>query len=375
MNDRDEGETANPWWSTLDTAAMLCRFVIPFGMDGVPGSPDPAAIDRAIVTKLEYLEKAIAEVPAEIRERHIEMDWHRLATLRATLTVEGRIDRTRIPVDFLAEATESLQQIANKYWPPTPVTTFDRERFGAALTAERFRLTMLGLHETHSAIGQAAFTFGHDVDGCVVADVQTEDWVPNEPAWHPPPAMALPFSIALALRDRSSVGVMPLVAGLALARGLESLGARTDIRWPNDLFLAGRRVAQTRAQGYEGEYGDRMVIAIGVHVTQTPDDFPPRLLSSTTSLAMEGVVTSREDIAAAFLNQLDPLWTEFEKGDPRRLLAAWKTRATFWGRRVRVRNEGGVVEGIARDLDAEGGLVLQVGGERMTLTEGEAELV
>jgi BirA family biotin operon repressor/biotin-[acetyl-CoA-carboxylase] ligase len=175
-------------------------------------------------------------------------------------------------------------------------------------------------------------------------------------------------------------GAIPLAAGLALARGLEALGVRADLKWPNDLLIGGRKLAGILCESRRGagaggwESGDAVVIGVGVNVREERSDFPEALSGSATSLAIEGCGATREEVAAEFLNALEPLWTELEEGDPAAVLAAWRERAAFWGRTVRVRTPAGDVTGVARGLDAGGGLVIESDGRAVTVLAGDLEL-
>ena len=262
-----------------------------------------------------------------------------------------------------------------------PDSTFDRARFSAALTTRHFGRFLVARAEVESTndLAWEVLGSGEAPDGAVVvADVQSRGRGRAGHSWHTAPGRGLALSVALHQGcDRRQLGVLPLLAGLALARGLETLGARAELKWPNDLLLDGRKVSGILVESRRtSEGGDAAVIGVGVNVAQAAEDFPPELRSLATSLALAGVATTREQVAAVFLNALEPLWAEFQEGDRRVALAAWKARASFWGRRLRVRGAGGEVEGIARDLDRDGALVLERdGGERVVVHAGDVEPV
>jgi BirA family biotin operon repressor/biotin-[acetyl-CoA-carboxylase] ligase len=116
-------------------------------------------------------------------------------------------------------------------------------------------------------------------------------------------------------------------------------------------------------------------MGVGVNVTQAAEDFSAEIAGRATSLALEGGSASREAVAAAFLNALEPLWDEHQEGDPGRALEAWRGLAGFWGRPVTVSTPAGLVEGTARDLDALGGLVIQpAAGPPLTVYAGDLEV-
>ena len=117
-----------------------------------------------------------------------------------------------------------------------------------------------------------------------------------------------------------------------------------------------------------------VVIGVGVNVGEARADLAGPLADSATSLAIEGAAATREQVAAEFLNAFEPLWGELEEGDPAAVLAAWRERATFWGRAVRVRTPAGDVSGVATGLDPGGGLVIERSGETVTVVAGDLEL-
>jgi BirA family biotin operon repressor/biotin-[acetyl-CoA-carboxylase] ligase len=83
----------------------------------------------------------------------------------------------------------------------------------------------------------------------------------------------------------------------------------------------------------------------------------------------------REAVAAAFLNALEPLWDEHQEGDREEVLEAWRKQAGFWGRPVKVRTPAGDVDGVARDLDPSGGLIVETAsGDRTTVVAGDLEV-
>src|SRR5262249_50703772 len=119
-----------------------------------------------------------------------------------------------------------------------------------------------------------------------------------------------------------------------------------------------------------------IVIGAGVNVTQSASDFPEDLRSRATSLAIEGVPATRERVAAEVLDALEPLLDEFEdRGGAERARERYRSKAGFWGRVVSVRSAGRVIEGVARDLDRGGGLVLRMeDGRDQVAVAGDLEL-
>jgi len=270
--------------------------------------------------------------------------------------------------------------------------TFDRARFAARLATRRLGRTLIAravVESTNDAAWEA-LAAGAPEGTVVVADTQMRGRGRAGRSWHLAAGKGLALSAVLdlgcELREPGAgssgrpAGVLPLAAGLALARGLERLGVHPELKWPNDLLLSGRKLSgilceARRAAEAGGPAADTVVIGAGVNVAESRSDFPPEIRDAATSLALEGFALDRESVAAEFLNALETLWETLEDGGREPVIEAWHRRAAFWGRRVTVRTPAGVLSGTARDLDSDGALVLalEAGGE-VAVHAGDVEL-
>ncbi|HKQ58040.1 MAG TPA: biotin--[acetyl-CoA-carboxylase] ligase [Candidatus Eisenbacteria bacterium] len=241
-------------------------------------------------------------------------------------------------------------------------SVFDRATFQRLLATRRLGRTLIARAETPSTndLAWQAVAEGA-IDGTVVVtDHQTRGRGREGRTWHTAPGKGLALSLVVHPDcDRRQGSMLPLVAGLALARALEGLGVSATLKWPNDCLVGERKVAGILCESRRlPAGGDAVVMGVGVNVAQGREDFPPELSAVATSLAIEGCDATREAVAAGFLNALEPLWTGFQEGGREAVLDAWRRRAGYWGRLVTVRTPSGPVQGVARDLSPDGGLVL-----------------
>jgi BirA family biotin operon repressor/biotin-[acetyl-CoA-carboxylase] ligase len=164
-----------------------------------------------------------------------------------------------------------------------------------------------------------------------------------------PMTMALWLSLATGLAARTAIG--------------EVVGARVDIRWPNDLLLHGRKcggiLVETAVDGAMLRYA---VIGVGINVNHAL--FPAELEALATSLRMEsGGEISREALLIALLRALDDeiglLVQEYRGAAAGTGLLERFTEASSWvrGKRVKV-EEGGGYTGVTAGLDARGFLLV-----------------
>jgi BirA family biotin operon repressor/biotin-[acetyl-CoA-carboxylase] ligase len=261
---------------------------------------------------------------------------------------------------------------------------FDRARFDAALTTRRIGRTLLVRERAGSTndLAWEALAEGLPDGVTVIAEAQEEGRGRAGRRWHMAPGRGLALSVALHLGcDRRQASALPLVAGLALARALDACGVAVDLKWPNDLLIAGRKLSGVlvelrRIPGGAGPLGgEAVVIGVGVNVSERREDFPEELRATATSIALAGHDLRREEIAAGLLNQLEPLWDELQEGSRAALLDAWKQRASLWGRDVTVATPGGPVSGTAVDLDADGALIVRrADGSLTTVVAGDLML-
>jgi len=214
----------------------------------------------------------------------------------------------------------------------------------------------------------------------VVADYQAAGRGRRGRAWDAPAGTSLLTSILV--RPRATPerwGGYSLVSALAVADALAcvaGLGAR--LKWPNDVLVGGRKIAgillesRMPAAGSPGTAGAVGVIAVGIGVNLGQRAFPAGLAERATSVLLEtGKIVERDAALAALLEAFDGWRAQLERDGLAPVRARWLALADTIGRRVSV--DG--VTGVAVDLDADGALVLEVGGRRHRVVAGELGVV
>jgi BirA family transcriptional regulator, biotin operon repressor / biotin---[acetyl-CoA-carboxylase] ligase len=135
--------------------------------------------------------------------------------------------------------------------------------------------------------------------------------------WESAPHQGLWFSVLLRPRItlKESPQLTALLAGVAAATIIEETGCAASIRAPNDIYMAGRKVAGVLVEGRTAS--DRSYVAVagfGVNVNQTLDDFPADLQTTAGSLRMAtGRQLQRGHLAAALLRKLETDYQAFTR--------------------------------------------------------------
>lgn len=159
-------------------------------------------------------------------------------------------------------------------------------------------------------------------------------------------------------------------AAVAAARAIESLcDAKIDIKWVNDLYLNGRKVAGILAEGIFSPDGALSAVVLGIGINVGVTDFPDELKSIATSLGNEGFTLAREDVAAAFLGELTNALTDSTAMDE------YRRRNIVLGRPITVMRGGETYPATAETItDAGHLLVRDENGHTHALSSGEVSV-
>lgn len=209
----------------------------------------------------------------------------------------------------------------------------------------------------------------------VTAGEQTEGRGRQGRIWTAPPGGALLYSALVRPLDERHM-TLPLAVPLAVAEAAEELapGVECGVKWPNDVLVGRRKLAGVLIEARPRD--GWAVVGVGLNLTIAPDQFPPELRETATSLAAEGdrhfPPTGGEmaitHTAAAVLSRRLEAWLD---ADQATVLAAWRERDALRGREVAWEGGSGVADGI----DDRGYLVvITAGGERVAVGAGEVHL-
>lgn len=162
----------------------------------------------------------------------------------------------------------------------------------------------------------------------------------------------------------------PLAAGLAVADAVRAAGSAPELKWPNDVLVAGRKCAGILVEAVRRGDEVRLVIGVGVNVDWAGAS-PPA--GGTTLAEATGRPVDRWQVLADLLAALHRRLGELER-EPGQVPRDYAAACTTLGRRVRVTLPASeVVVGEATRLDQQGALVVAVEGAEVTVRAGDVE--
>lgn len=244
----------------------------------------------------------------------------------------------------------------------------------------------------------------------VVADHQSAGRGRRGHTWEAPAGTSLLASILV--RPRLSLALLPTLSpttSVVVAEALRRVaGVAARVKWPNDVVVAGRKIAgillesrvgsgvsgpgraslrppavgagleppattepgrvSVRPPSAQAGLTAPVTVVIGVGINLAQREFPAELAGRATSVALEtGHAADRETTLGALLDVFDTWRARLEEEGFHPVRARWLALSDTIGRTVSV--DG--VTGVAVDLDVDGALLVDDGTEVRRVVAGE----
>jgi BirA family biotin operon repressor/biotin-[acetyl-CoA-carboxylase] ligase len=154
--------------------------------------------------------------------------------------------------------------------------------------------------------------------------------------------------------------LLSLTAGLAVCRAIESLDKTLTarIKWPNDVYVSGRKICGILVEAATGEHGN-IILGIGLNVNNSASHAPDELRKKIVALcdvATNGI--RRVDLLVAILQVLAADFDQLSTGVDR-LREEWRKRCLLTGQTVDIELPTRRLTGLCRGIDHDGALILE----------------
>jgi BirA family transcriptional regulator, biotin operon repressor / biotin---[acetyl-CoA-carboxylase] ligase len=209
------------------------------------------------------------------------------------------------------------------------------------------------------------------VDGaCVWTERQTAGRGRGAHRWLAPPGV-LTASFVLPVPAQVPVTYLSLCAGLVIAHAVEDHApqAQVQVKWPNDCYLDGRKLAGVLCERPATGDADRVVIGIGLNLDPRWEQSPDTLLFATDRAQAPASVSEVCDPPpnpVAMLTSLRRYLLEstglLAAGGWKHLLPQLRQRDWLSGRKIRVETAGERMSGVADGIDDVGRLLVRLAG-------------
>ena len=209
----------------------------------------------------------------------------------------------------------------------------------------------------------------------IVADEQTAGRGRLGRTWNSPPGAGLYLSIILRPpfdeEQQRAFSLVTLATGVGVHGALAAVtGLATELKWPNDVMIGGRKLAGILAEGSSlGTTEQAIVVGIGINLLRSSR--PPEIAERATSIEEEaGSTVDRKALLEGVLAGVTSRFSELWSGDADGILRAWRAVAPCaCGARVEVVDSG--KQGVTAGIDASGALLVATADGTERVIAGE----
>ena len=164
--------------------------------------------------------------------------------------------------------------------------------------------------------------------------------------------------------------LLPLLTGMATAQTGELVVpvGNYSLKWPNDVYLADRKLAGVLTE-VPSQSEDQAVVGVGMNVNNQFADAPDDLKATCISLAdRSGMQHDRVDVLRLFLRRFEALLKSFASGES--FLNDWPRYCLLTGKEVTLQVGNNQVTGICHGVDAAGALLLEIDNQQQPFFGG-----
>lgn len=202
----------------------------------------------------------------------------------------------------------------------------------------------------------------------VISEIQTAGRGRKDRMWSSPKG-GLWFSIILrpSLPPQKAM-LVTMTASLALSEAIKkTIGLKTEIKWPNDLLIAGKKVCGILTElSAEMDQINYMIIGIGLNVNnQIPEELQPKSVSLKSSAHRH---ISRVCLLRSILHSFDQWYQILMRGDEETIKNTWLSVSQIIGKQVMITDEHTTITGVVKGIDPQGCL-------RIKTAEGEQQII
>ncbi len=226
---------------------------------------------------------------------------------------------------------------------------------------EYFRLTS-------STMDEAEYILEKDPDAhgtLVVAEEQTSGRGRQKRKWLSPRGKNIYVSLIYTPKnmDVSDSIAMMFATSIAIKEALSDFGIENaKIKWPNDVMVSDKKIAgvllETRS---EAGVLTNAIIGFGINVNM--EEMPDEIKDTATSMCIETHNTvDRATLLSNTLFYLENLLNILVNEGRSKILELWKEYNNTLGRKVEIHSDREVFVGLAKDIDKDGFLLVDVDG-------------
>lgn len=211
----------------------------------------------------------------------------------------------------------------------------------------------------------------------ILAKEQTRGKGRRGRTWMSPKGDNIYMSILLRPQiEPDNASMLTLVAAMAVAEGIREVsGLKTQIKWPNDIVVQGKKVCGILTE-MSAEVGKVHYVVIGIGINVHNRDFPQEISATATSLDLQaGTRQDQTELVEAIWKAFEGYYESYCKTqDMSALQEKYNRQLANCDQAVKVLDGENSYEGIARGITPKGELLVEAEGETRLVSSGEVSV-
>jgi BirA family biotin operon repressor/biotin-[acetyl-CoA-carboxylase] ligase len=205
----------------------------------------------------------------------------------------------------------------------------------------------------------------------VISEVQTEGRGRKNRSWISTSG-GLWFSVILYpdISPKSGM-VITMTASISISQAIKEItGLKTEIKWPNDILLKKMKVCGILTE-LDSDLNkiNYVIVGIGINVNNLIEE---KLRKIAISLKQEiGSDISRLDLLKSILENFDINYNKLKNKDFDYIKKYWLSFSKIIGKKVKIIEEKTVNEGIVKEIDKNGYLILETNSGQKRILNGD----
>ena len=215
----------------------------------------------------------------------------------------------------------------------------------------------------------------------IIAEKQTSGRGRLDRKWATPKG-GISFSLIIHPKfDVSSSTLIPILSAVALSKSIKSiLGIETQVKWPNDITMNGKKVAGILVDAsFQANSIDYLILGVGINFDIDVKKLEKKLSKTpnfygVNSLRKKDDKTPPKLLLKEFLLQLEKNLSQLDNGEKTKIIREWMKKASGIGKKITINTENGKISGISQGIDNDGALKLKTRKEIKKIFVGDVIL-
>ena len=171
--------------------------------------------------------------------------------------------------------------------------------------------------------------------------------------------------------DSNKIGYLPILSGLAVSNALTKLNVSSQLKWPNDIIVNGKKIGGILCESTIRKKSSRnIVIGIGMNINQDENDVQNLNIPNAGSLKTEyNKAFVREEVISYVINNLEILLQSFPK-NINKITHNWVKACAHLNQDIELSYNSKKIKGIFKGLGDNGVGIVEKNGILIDIVSG-----